>query len=285
MEMKIVEEIARAAKLVLDSPLISSGNLREIVVASLDRLIARPGIRNIIALPCLAGRFLRERYRILPRETRICMAIGLAGWAAWTAADDIRDGDCEKTGGKSAGIMLAEFSLLSQVMHALVDKLGLSAAGRRKIASIIGAMEEANCMEGSIDVRRRSVDKSLSVIIPVVALMMKAGASNADIAAFEDSFRHFILARQLSDDALDWKEDVANGERTAVIELIEEAFAKDLRSRIAGEIVRESQQALRGMARISCFTDLSFLEDLPAAYKNMAERILRNGAVDRGSRT
>ena len=264
-------------------------------------LAAKPNIGKILEFPLRGAETLSSSGH---KETVVCTAIGIAGWAAWTAADRIRDGEnalrgtsCGGNDFGSLGGDLYVFSILRPIIDELIGKLSLSESHLRRLIGIMGKMEYANSTHCSMGVREQSSWKSMGAAIPLLALMMKAGAPgakasemdslNKDISLCENYFYHLILARQLSDDALDWKEDAggigngkelktigANGD-TLVVKWLEDAFEERIKYQVAKEMLKTSRQAVKIARDISCFINTEFLEELPRYYEKMAERILK----------
>jgi hypothetical protein len=218
------------------------------------------------------------KYTIAPEEIIICVAIGLAGWAAWTAADRIRDGENNLSGKNDGGNIhdLYIFSILRPIIDELIDKLSLPDVHMNHIKRIIGTMEYANAGHCVLNIREQSSSKSMGAAIPLLVLMMRVGASHKDISLCEDFFRYFILARQLSDDALDWKEDSGITNATLIVKLLEDVFEEKVKYEVAAEILKRSRQAIEKARGISCFNDTGLLEELPRYYEKMADRILKN---------
>ncbi|MES2314833.1 MAG: hypothetical protein V4524_02765 [Patescibacteria group bacterium] len=101
-------------------------------------------------------------------------------------------------------------------------------------------------------------------------------------------FYHFIGARQLSDDALDWPEDMKKGQHTLVTLWLEQAIGKGrsvreyrkafdttVSPRVARKILRHSRLSISHARKMTCFTSTEFLEELPRFYETMATNILK----------
>lgn len=265
-------------------------------------MVAQPNIRKILELPCQAyGSLAQSAKNKGPAEgdldktnvITICTAIGLAGWAAWTAADRIRDGENDVRGISCDDLYV--FSILRPIIDELVGKLSLLESHLRCLVGIMGKMEYANSSHCSMGVREQSSWKSMGAAIPLLALMMRLNASDKDIASCERLFYYLILARQLSDDALDWKEDassIRNGKKlqtigangdTLVVKWLEDAFEEHVKYKVAKEMLKTSRQAVKMARDISCFTNTEFLEELPRYYEEMAERILQKQPISSSS--
>lgn len=271
-------------RLILDSGYFVADGSKDLIGMRLRELAVQPNIRKILELPCrgyetLSFKDIDGRQIINARDENaplICAAIGLAGWAAWTAADRIRDGENIACGAScdGNGEDLYIFSILRPIMDELVGKLSLPTVYIKRIKHVIGMMEYANSRHCALGARKQSSWKSMGAAIPLMALMMKVGASNKDIEACESFFYHFIMARQLSDDALDWKEDSGATNDTLVVKWLGRAFEERIKYEVAKEMLKRSKRAAKKARSISCFTDTGFMEELPGYYEKMAERVL-----------
>jgi hypothetical protein len=289
-----------AVRLILDSPYIIEDISKRSVDARMRKFLAFSNISKILELPyrgyiSLTDKSFANDRSASKMEVAICTAIGLAGWTAWTAADNIRDGG---KGGKSPsnsigyddhnhGDDLYVFSILRPIIQDLIESLSLSSHHMSRIIQIISTMEYANAEHCALGIREWSSWKSMGAAIPFLGLMMKIGATEEDIDHCQSFFYYFISARQLSDDALDWREDIGgckdsnSGNKvinkvndTLVTKWMERDFQRRIKYAVAIEMRRRSRQAIEEAQKISCFTDTGFLEELPRYYERMAENII-----------
>lgn len=286
-------DLEKARDYILGHPIIVSDLMRESVANLIDDMSEKENIKNIIILPIQAWGLLKNQRSLDMKDGVKCVALGLAGWTAWTRADDIRDGEEDMDAIKDG---MANFSVLQSVVHDIIRELSLKKEDRNRIIEILGKMEDANSKENArndcvMNIRERSIWKSMGAAVPMMAFMMKARRPETEIKACEDFFRHFILARQLSDDACDWPEDLFNGRKTPVTEWIEdesdpfmiidmdmdkskEIFDRHVASKIAREIRDRACEAIDCVRKIDAFRDTGFLEELPGFYLGMANKIL-----------
>lgn len=68
-----------------------------------------------------------------------------------------------------------------------------------------------------IQLANRSWGHSLAATI---VLLQKYSPQSAEVEALQSFFKHFLVARQLNDDAHDWQEDLARGHLSAVVTLL-----------------------------------------------------------------
>jgi hypothetical protein len=299
-----LENIEIAIRLILESGYFVEDASKRLIEGHLRTLVKQPNIRKILELPCQAYGSLTQSDQNKGRleggldktnVVTICTAIGIVGWAAWTAADRIRDNESVSSGTGGPSDDLYIFSILRPIIDELIGRLSLPTIYLKRLKQAIGMMEYANSSHCALGVREKSSWKSMGAAIPLLALMMKVGVTgakasemevlNRDIALCEDFFYYFILARQLSDDALDWKEDASKGKvsnqsnDTLVVKWLEGAFEEQVKYKIAAEMLKKSKRAIENARNISCFTDTGFLEELPRYYEEMAERILQKQPI------
>jgi geranylgeranyl pyrophosphate synthase len=121
----------------------------------------------------------------------------------------------------------------------------------------------------------------------MLGLLMSVRAADRDIRACKRYFYHLIMARQLSDDACDWREDLKADKSTLIVcwmrkdcssqkspSEIEALFRDRIKPRAAKEILRCARASIAAAREICCLADTEFLEELPRYYKDMAMRIL-----------
>jgi hypothetical protein len=139
----------------------------------------------------------------------------LAGWVAYRIYDDFLDG-----AGKPELLPLASMSL----RHSMAIYLaGLPAPLHPHLHALMDRMDESNAWEREMTYRPRTIPdykkcavlgyKSLLHCLGPIAILAQAGytAADAPVRKCISFFCHYLVARQLSDDALDWKKDLERG--------------------------------------------------------------------------
>ena len=197
-------------------------------VAFLEKIVARDAGRQITLLPSLFARSLgAETYERVGRQALVDLGtVNLYGWLAYTIYDDFLDneGDAE----------------LLPVANVCLQHLTLSLAAilpedpdfAKTWKDVMNGIDAANAWEAS---HCRVLLKDGGFVLPValsdfgdhtqlaarsfghalgpIAVMHLAGrAGDAEsMNAVRTFFRHFIIARQLNDDAHDWEDDLKKG--------------------------------------------------------------------------
>lgn len=161
----------------------------------------------------------------LSMEKEVALGTATAlGWVAYTIVDDFLDGDGVLPTLPSA--LLAQRELLQ--LYAGVSSQRFAAA----VATTMNTMDRVNTWEvttcrfsakigvlpsyGNLQVLAdRSLGHLLTPLAVLHLLHLEPGIS--DLTTF---FQHFLIARQLSDDALDWQSDLGAGHINAVAEVL-----------------------------------------------------------------
>jgi hypothetical protein len=260
----------RAIALIKSSPYIRTHNNWRHVKKYIEMVISYKQIREIIQLPIHRPISVNVNSDSSYRD--ITIAIGLAGWTAWTTIDraiDERDEVRER---------LTTYSIFRMVLIELIQSSTLSRADFRRIRRILCDMEYANSPWCAFPLRKRSVLKSIGAAIPMMIYLMKCGVDLRNIDRCYLYFYHLIAARQLSDDALDWQEDMQHDNYTVVTKSLSrngnteylKAFHSIISPRIMKEILRHSRRSISYARSMTCFRSTDFLEALPKQYEKMA---------------
>lgn len=255
-----------------------------VIAATVDFLYDCPGIVRILELPIVANSHIDKS--VEPVIVERALLVGVAGWAAYTLYDAARDGNA--LFGENMSLSVA--NACADIMHFELSEIGLRPAHKLRITDIFTRMAEANFIEESglepSDILSNSAWKSMGAAIPLLCLLMKSGTSDRDIQACELYFYHLIMARQLSDDALDWKEDLERRKRTSATMLLQEMqmpsdqetmdrFCASMRSRVASEVLVRAEAARRHARAIACLQSAEFLDALAKPYAAMSRGILK----------
>lgn len=179
--------------------------------------------KQITLLPLFFKLSLGENGKKISNELLIRLgAANMFGWIAYTIYDDFLDGEGEVNLLSVANIALREsFTLFSE---ALPPKTGFKNFVRQTFDTI----DSANSWEITHSRSKESIpdygdysqlaDKSLGHLLGPVAILFALGYSekSPELKNLVSFFKHFIIARQLNDDAHDWEDDLKQGHINAV---------------------------------------------------------------------
>lgn len=152
--------------------------------------------------------------------------LGLAnlyGWMAYTIYDDFMDDE-----GRPPLLPVANFAMRSSVDYfrqALPEHTGF----QKLVAQTFNSIDAANAWElahcRSVTTlprygnRMKLAERSLGHGLTPIAVLLQSGQQlNAPpVKALQKAFRHYLIARQLDDDAHDWQDDFQNGHISYVV--------------------------------------------------------------------
>jgi len=234
----------------------------------INQILSYKNVRKIILLPFHASIELKD-----DEETAtICVAIGIIGWSIWTILDRIRDEYKSYNTLKNTYLEndLAVFSNLRPIIDELINSLGLPEKYRANIAYEMAMMEYANSSKHSLHIHEQSIQKSIGVAVPLLLFLMKIKANRSCADTYIDScigyckkyFYHLIAIRQLSDDVLDWENDIKTGSQTPMTEWLKTSSLKDVHKKVDCKILTHSRLAIKYAKKMTCFRSTKFLSEI-----------------------
>ncbi len=202
------------------------------------RLIKQDKDKQILLLPWLVAEMAGVSI-----DTPTAVNLGAAslwGWMAYTIYDDFLDGPADPRLLPSANFALRQ--LTATLRHTLNDNTAFQA----ETGAILTRIDAANAWEtshcrGSFQKHHLQIaslpdygdywqlaDRSLGHSIAGLGALYAAGFAHQapQMQALRDFFNHYLIARQLNDDAHDWEEDLQRGHINAVGVLILQLWAK-----------------------------------------------------------
>jgi len=179
-------------------------------------------------------------------------AISFHGWIAYSIYDDFLDAE-----GESTLLPLANFSLRTLSLE-LSQLLPEHPAFFKYAEAILNQLEAANLWEVShcrFDPKQsphhlprpdfgdlhQLADRSLGHALGPLAILTQIGyaPTSPEADSLLAYFKHYIIARQLNDDAHDWEEDLKRGQLNAVSALLLEEYRREhpLRGKLEDHII------------------------------------------------
>lgn len=282
------------------------------------RRIARGEIQKIhdieiVALPFRVRDALGNRAAGIRSEILESLSLAnLYGWIAYDIYDDFLDDEGEPLALSAGNYFLREITMIYATLEAEIP--GISHIYRKYMNIIDDAnvWEKERCrfeIEGAGGMRfprklpyvtiENLADRSIAHAMSAIAIFMLAGFAppsheSENLVAF---FRHFLIARQLHDDARDWLDDLSRGRINAVgaqvirewkgniawpqnsFEIAEVApelrkiFRQSVAERVVDDILFHLAAARRMMRAIPIFGNSDTLEALLEPLARAAEGI------------
>lgn len=222
--------------------------------AVLERIISRDHDRQIVRLPLIIAQ--ASAVRASEDLTRQLAVANVWGWMAYMVYDDFLDNE-----GDPRFLPSAVYAH-RQLFESLRATLPGNRAFHDEIAAIMDRLDQANAWEvahcrASIKKGRLFIDKlpeygdywqladrSLGHAIAGIGVLYDAGVSAQRIQALVSFFEHYLIARQLNDDAHDWESDLARGHINAAAAKILEIWSAKHRLAMGIDPIGQSE-ALR----------------------------------------
>lgn len=205
---------------------LKSPELRDNTMAVLTDMLARDNDKQIILLPQMTAQVLglKTDQHVL---AKLAMA-SLWGWMAYTIYDDFLDGEGRPGALPSANVALR------QLVAVLATIMPRNQTFHTEIADVLDRLDGANAWEvthcrgvlkrGRLYIEElpdygdywQLAERSLGHTISGLGVLYAARMSAQTIDALRQFFRHYLIARQLNDDAHDWQQDLAHTHVNAI---------------------------------------------------------------------
>lgn len=202
----------------------------------LNRLLQGSTGHQILELPDLFRQSLKPKYQSKdPELIENLQRLSLYGWIAYTIYDDFFDNQ-----GSPALLSVANISLrhLTDIFRTILPQ---SLGFNEYAEEVLNTMEQAttweirNCRfsyqsklrlsqlpQPNFEDYQRLADRSAGHALNGLAQLFAAGIQpdSPSFKQMENFFRHFLIARQLCDDAHDWQTDLRKGQLNPVANIL-----------------------------------------------------------------
>lgn len=276
------------------------------------RLTKKDNDRQIPLLPYFFSESLATKKSFSESLLINLGAANLFGWIAYTIYDNFLDDESDPKSLPLANIALREVTKLFQEIQPQNKEWQIF------FHSIIDEMEETNCWE-IINCRIKITNDTLSlntIKIPhygsyqklakkslghglgPFAILFSLGYSgkSPEIKTLLQFFKHYLIAKQLSDDAHDWEKDLAAGQINPICAMIlqqllskkrknislktsfpslQKIFWEKILEKTSRDILRHTTQAKKTLYRESFIHDRTFFETLLSPYENGAKNAIK----------
>lgn len=231
--------------------------MRSLMLTAVKRVCSSDSGHEITLISYLFAHALVDPPRIPSQQYITLGTASVCGWIAYTIYDDFLDGEGLPTQLPAANV----------AMRASLDCFRTALPNpdfQQYVADIFIRMDEANAWEVSncrFTVHDETVticqlpnyatcdvlaDRSFAHALgPIAVLMQLSNITPRQFRHTESAFRHYLIARQLCDDTLDWIDDVWAGQSSYVVT----AILRDMRvqpgSYLLSDLVANMQKKFR----------------------------------------
>lgn len=270
--------------------------LQPLAQAALAKIVDRDRDKQIILLPYFFWAALgKNGTAISDSVVTQLAAASVYGWIGYTLYDDILDDEAETVALPLANICLRELTQIFTIV--LPQRTGFTSVFQQVMDKLdeANAWEVTNCrFQGDVKIKDLTIpdygiysclaDRSLGHALGSVALLISTGcsATSAAVKNLLTFYHHFLIARQLNDDAHDWEKDLAVGQINSVGTLVlnraklvvsdtplsqlttqlQKIFWYEVIDGVCDEIEKHVQLAKKTLQKIPLITDTSLLTKL-----------------------
>lgn len=213
------------ARIHTEISMLPSIAMRAEIMYSLNDVLSGSSERNIIELPYVMADVLKKQ-KIDPANLEELATMSVWGWLAYTMQDDCMDDEYQPE--KIPAINFCTRKLSQCLTDITLDNHEF----KEQVRTILNRQDEANAWElrncrvqtareGYIELIKlpdygdgaQLAHRSLGHTISALGALYAAGytAQSAEYAAIQSFMHYYLIARQISDDAHDWEEDLAKG--------------------------------------------------------------------------
>ncbi|MCL5411659.1 MAG: hypothetical protein M1150_02875 [Patescibacteria group bacterium] len=299
---KIIKEVNdNLSKLSLDLKVEAVKNLNMILSADKDGQVALTPFYFWVALG-ENGKKIDDDLLIKLGEAN------LYGWIAYTIYDNFLDGEGDPKSLPTANVCLRE---LTNIFNNLLPDQNFNTFAHQ----IINEMENANTWEVShcrlsiekdfLDMKKAKLpdwanyeklaERSLGHSLGPVVILSKLGchATDSEVKNLLSFFTHYLIAKQLNDDAHDWEKDLKNGHSSPIVTLLlrksglksqikiskltpklQEIFWYETIDQICEDVFKNINLAKSALSKVSLVTKPLILESILSTPQQSAQKAL-----------
>ncbi|HJP96522.1 MAG TPA: prenyltransferase/squalene oxidase repeat-containing protein [Candidatus Saccharimonadales bacterium] len=208
-----------------------SVSVRQPLLATLKHAVHGKNGEEIIALAHHFYKDLRQPLLLKPEVINHLATANLYGWTAYTLYDDVLDGDAPPA------VLPAANVAMRRSVHHFEQAAPDNAAWLAHLDQVFTTMDSANAWETAhcrfaihdqqiaigalpkFGKRQQLANRSLGHTLVPAGVLAAAGILPQDSRAqkLQEALCHYLIAKQLNDDAHDWEDDLRAGQNTYVV--------------------------------------------------------------------
>jgi len=302
---KIYKEVTKQARRRFSS---LKGELRTEAIKCLEIILRRDKDKQIVLMPYFFKTTLGKNGRAISKDLLVQLGLAsLYGWIAYTIYDDFLDDEGNPRLISVANLCLRE---LTTIFNSVLPE---ETEFQPFFHQIMDAIDTANTWEVShcrIKIKSpelkiqgfkipdfgdfsRLAHRSLGHALGPVAILYFLGynVSSSELKNLMRFFKHFLIARQLNDEAHDWEKDLKMGQINAVgaqilkrvrnkklkveVNQLQEVFWYEVVVDVCQTVLKHTRLARKALREISIITNPSLLEQLLIPIKYSVQKALK----------
>jgi len=268
---------------------VLNGELKKIALTTLKKTFEKDKDKQIALLPYLFKLSLGKTKKDIPSQMLVQLGLtNLYGWMAYTIYDDFLDDEGEPELLSLANVCLRESTTIYG--NLLPEESGFSVFLEKIVDTIDAAntWEVVHCRFNPKHIPTSNIpdygdysrlaDRSLGHALGPVAILFSLGynASSSEVKNLIKFFKHYLIARQLNDDAHDWEDDLKKGRINAIGAQVLTHFS----SRKKYNSIRATLPELRKVFWVKVFKGVY---EKILYHTSQARRLLQSGLIKEAS--
>ena len=222
--------------------------------------------KSVTLLPYIFCKSLGKNGKKISKKLIIqCGLANLYGWIAYTIYDDFLDGEGDKKILSMANVCLRELAL---IYNSILPKTNFADVFNKTMDEMDGAnyWEIINCYNDkklpNYGDYSQLAKKSLGHALGPIAILYSLGfdKNSPEVKNIWNFFKHYLVARQLNDDAHDWEDDLKKGfinpvtveifKKTANKNDFKEIFWKEVLTEVSNIILENINKSRKNISKI-----------------------------------
>ena len=212
-------------------------NFKTPVLALLDKLLEKDTTKQITLFPYYFTLTLGDRKKDISKELLIQLGMAnVLGWIGYTIYDDFLDEEGNPAMLSSANVCLRELTKIFEQLlpdnpafhsffHFIMDQLDAANTWEVvtcRIPVLKGKLLADTFTLPEYGMYEKLAEKSLGYGLGIFAILFALGYTqdSLEMEQMLSFFKHYLIAKQLNDDAHDWKKDLSQGHITPVCSLL-----------------------------------------------------------------
>jgi hypothetical protein len=280
--------------------------MKKNVDTMLQDMLAKDTQKHIVLLPFYFTETLGNNKKNISEDLVIQLGTAnLFGWIAYTIYDNFLDDEGEPKMLDTANIALRELTKIfeqalpektkfKEFFHGIMDQLDQAntwEVTHCRIKITKSKMDFTNFQLPHYDNYQKLAQKSLGHALGPLAILFSLGYTkdSSEVKNFLTFFTHYLIARQLHDDAHDWEQDLRMGHTNAVGTLLlqqisqkeislkkllpklQKLFWYTVIEEVCALVYEHTNQARIALKKCSAIVDYSFYEQLLIRYEKASK--------------
>lgn len=263
----------------------------------LDRILQNDKHQQIPLLPYYFFKSLRKKNKTITKNVLVKLGVAnVFGWIAYTIYDDFFDEEGDLSFLPLAIISLRQLTWIFDTFTVKKKSIQKNFHTILNIIDMANAREFKNRSIKTNDVKQISVEnlaeKSIGHALGPLTIVLLLGYTRVsrEFKNIMSFFTHYLIAKQINDDAHDWEEDLKKGHNTPVVALLlkraldkkiikkqrnlRELFWKEIIQEVSLLIYDHAKKAKTALKKSTIIADQTFFNSLIDAQTHSADLAL-----------